>query len=196
MTTLELPKQPPTLTDGAVSLTEMSEADVDQLVLNCQDPTAIRWTTVPVPYDADSARWYLLEHAPAAWSEGTALNWAVHDADGRLLGTIELSRIRATAADIGLNFGPHARGTGAAQAACRVLMDYAFNTLGFTHLHWIAIDGNWASVKLAWKLGFSQPVFVPGFLEQRGQIVDCWMGTVRARDPKEPAYEWRAPASS
>lgn len=192
----DLPQQAPTFTDGVVTLTEMSEADVDQLVLNCQDPTAVRWTTVPNPYDADMARWYLLEHAPQAWRDGTALNWAVHDADGRLLGTIELSRIRAGAADIGLNFGPHARGTGATLAACRLLMDYAFTTLGFTHLHWIAIDGNWASVKLSWKLGFGEPVFIPGYLEQRGEIRDCWVASIRATDSREPAYAWRDPASS
>lgn len=195
MTALDLPQQPPTLTDGFVSLTAMSEADVDQLVANCQDPVAVRWTTVPTPYDADGARWYLLEHAPQGWEDGSALNWAVHDAEGRLLGTVELSRIRATAADIGLNFGPHARGTGAAQAACRLLMHHAFDTWGFTHLHWIAIDGNWASVKLAWKLGFSEPVFVPGFLEQRGEVRDCWLASIRATDSREPTGEWRIPAS-
>ncbi|MDO5618758.1 GNAT family N-acetyltransferase [Kocuria sp.] len=191
-----LPQQPPTLTDGFVTLTEMSEADVDQLVLNCQDPVAVQWTTVPVPYTDSGARWYLLEHAPQAWRDGTALNWAVHDSDERLLGTIELSRIRAGAADIGLNFGPHARGTGAAEAACRLLMDYAFNTLGFTHLHWVAFDGNWASVKLSWKLGFGKPVFIPGYLEQRGEIRDCWMASIRATDSQGAAYEWAVPASS
>ncbi|NKE09730.1 MULTISPECIES: GNAT family N-acetyltransferase [Kocuria] len=192
----DLPQQPPTLTDGVVTLTQMSESDVEQLVVNCQDPAAVRWTTVPDPYDADAARWYLLEHAPEAWRAGTAFNWAVHDTDGHLLGTVELGRIRGTSADIGLNFGPHARGTGAALAACRLLMDYAFTTLGFTHLHWIAFDGNWASVKLSWKLGFGQPVFIPGYLEQRGEIRDCWLATIRATDSRELAYEWRVPASS
>lgn len=191
-----LPQQPPTLSDGFVTLTEMSESDVDQLVINCQDPTAVRWTTVPTPYDADAARWYLLEHVPQAWREGTALNWAVHDSAGDLLGTIELCRIRAGAADLGLNFGPHARGTGAAKAACDLLIDYAFNTLGFTHLHWIAFDGNVASLKLAWKLGFREPVFIPGYMEQRGEIRDCWLASLRCTDSREPADEWRAPASS
>lgn len=123
MSAVDLPTQPPTLTDGTVTLTEMSMADAEQLVINCQDPATVRWTTVPTGYDLETARWYLTEFAPAGWRDGTSLNWAVHDQAGALLGTIELAHIRATAADIGLNFGPHARGTGAAQAACRLLMD-------------------------------------------------------------------------
>ncbi|NHU85148.1 GNAT family N-acetyltransferase [Kocuria sp. JC486] len=196
MNALQLPTEPPTLSDEKVTLAALSEADVDQLVLNCTDPTAVKWTTVPTPYTEQDARGYILEYVPKAWQEGSALNWAVHDHDGQLLGTIELARVRASAADIGLNFGPHARGTGAAVAACRLLIDYAFDELGLTHLHWIAFDGNWASVKLSWKVGFQEPVFIPGFLEQRGELWDCWHATLLASSPRTAERDWRVPTSS
>lgn len=190
---LRIPERPPTLTDGVVTLAQFSVDDLDQLVLNCQDPVTVQWTTVPVPYTAEDARWYALEYAPAAWADRTALVWAVRGVEGRLLGTIELARVRGTTADIGINFGPHARGTGAAEAAARILVRYAFNELGFTHLHWVAFDGNWASVKLAWKLGFGAPVFIGGLHEQRGHSVDCWVSTRRCGDSAEPAYQWCVP---
>ncbi|MDO4254964.1 MAG: GNAT family N-acetyltransferase [Kocuria sp.] len=196
MTIAHLPQHPPTLTDGTVTLTAMTESDVDQLVRNCQDPVAVRWTTVPVHYTVDSARWYVHEYVADGWRQGTALNWAVHDPQGFLLGTLGLERLRATVADIGLNFGPDARGTGAAQAACRLLMEYAFTELGMTHLHWVAFDGNWASVKLSWKLGFGAPVFIPGFMEQRGEVVDCWVATARPTNSGRPVYPWQLPGSS
>lgn len=186
----------PELTDGALRLRELRAADAEALTANCQDPEAVRWTTVPEPYGVESALWYIQDHVPSALAEGSAINWGVENPQGRFLGTIELCRFRATAADIGLNFGPHARGAGAAEAAARLVMDHAFGTMGLTHLHWLAFDGNWASRKLAWKLGFARPVFVPGYLEQRGEIRDVWLASITADDERRPAFAWDGPAST
>lgn len=185
----------PELTDGALRLRAITMADAEALTANCQDPAAIRWTTVPEPYDLEDARWYIEQHVPSALQAGTAINWGAEDPQGRYLGNLELCRFRATAADIGLNFGPRARGTGAAEAACRLVIDHAFGPLGLSHLHWIAFDGNWASRKLAWKLGFGAPVFVPGYLEQRGQIRDVWLATLSSADSRRPAHPWNGPAA-
>ncbi|WP_144794119.1 GNAT family N-acetyltransferase [Kocuria palustris] len=185
----------PTLGDGALTLRELRAADAEALTANCQDPEAVRWTTVPEPYGVESALWYIQQHVPGALRAGEAVNWAVEDPQGRFLGTIELCRLRAGAADIGLNFGPHARGTGAAEGACRLVIDHAFGPMGLTHLHWQAFDGNWASRKLAWKLGFSDPVLVRGFMEQRGQLRDTWIATLAADAPRSPSQPWTGPGA-
>ena len=184
----------PRLTDEALTLRELTPADAEALTANCQDPTAVRWTTVPEPYGVESALWYIREYVPGALKAGSAINWAAEDPQGRFLGTIELCRLRAGAADIGLNFGPHARGTGAAEAACRLVIDHAFGQMGLTHLHWLAFDGNWASRKLAWKLGFSTPVLVRGYMEQRGQLRDTWIATLTDADDRSPSEPWGGPA--
>lgn len=184
----------PRLTDGALTLRELTPADAEALTANCQDPVAVRWATVPEPYGVESALWYIREYVPGALKAGSAINWAAEDPQGRFLGTIELCRLRAGAADIGLNFGPHARGTGAAEAACRLVIDHAFGQMGLTHLHWLAFDGNWASRKLAWKLGFSTPVLVRGYMEQRGQLRDTWIATLTAADDRSPSEPWDGPA--
>lgn len=185
----------PELTDGTLRLRAIAPADAQALTANCQDPAAVRWTTVPQPYGLEEARWYIEQHVPSELEAGSAVNWGAEDLQGRYLGNLELCRFRATAADIGLNFGPGARGTGAAEAACRLVIEHAFGEMGLSHLHWIAFDGNWASRKLAWKLGFAAPVFVPGYMEQRGEIRDVWLATLSRTDSRRPEHPWDGPAA-
>ena len=184
----------PVLTDGTVVLRRLEERDVPQLARNCADPAAAEFTTVPLGYTEADARWYVEEFVPAAWRAGREYNWAVADArTDRLHGTVGLNALRGTTADIGLNFGPHARGTGAAEAACRLLLEHAFGALGLTYAYWMAKVPNWASRKLAWRLGFRSPVRIDGFMEQRGASVDAWILTLGAEDPRSPQAPWDGP---
>jgi RimJ/RimL family protein N-acetyltransferase len=186
----------PVLTDGTVVLRRLEERDVPQLARNCADPAAAEFTTVPLGYTEADARWYVEEFVPAAWRAGREYNWAVADSrTDRLHGTVGLNALRGTTADIGLNFGPHARGTGAAEAACRLLLEHAFGTLGLTYAYWMAKVPNWASRKLAWRLGFRSPVRIDGFMEQRGASVDAWILTLGAEDPRSPQAPWDGPPS-
>ena len=52
----------PPLTDGRVTLRAWHAADVPAIVAMCRDPEVIRFTSVPVPYDADDARLWLDLH--------------------------------------------------------------------------------------------------------------------------------------
>jgi RimJ/RimL family protein N-acetyltransferase len=184
----------PVLTDGSVVLRRLEPRDVPQLALNCADPVAAEYTTVPLDYTEDDARWYVEQFVPEAWRAGQEHNWAVADAaTDRLLGTVGLNALRGTTADVGLNFGPHARGTGAAEAACRLLLDHAFAARGLTYAYWMAKVPNWASRKLAWRLGFRSPVRIDGFMAQRGASVDAWLLTLAAGDPRAPQAAWDGP---
>ncbi|MFI7484227.1 GNAT family N-acetyltransferase [Kocuria sp. M1R5S2] len=186
----------PVLTDGTVTLRRLESRDVPQLARNCADPVSARFTTVPLGYTEDDARWYVEEFVPDAWRSGREYNWAAVDAaTDRLLGTVGLNALRGTTADVGLNFGPHARGTGAAEAACRLLLEHAFDRLGLTYAYWMVKVPNWASRKLAWRLGFHSPVRIDGFMEQRGASVDAWILTLGAGDPPFPRSPWDGPSS-
>ena len=192
---LELEPMVPVLADGTVTLRALKGADLDSLVANCQDPEAVRWTTVPLNYTAADARTFIFDAVPARWKDGTEQNFAVADArtDG-LLGSIGLHAFRAGVAEVGINMGPHSRGTGAGERACRLLLDYAFEQLNLRYLYWRAVVPNWASRKLAWKLGFRFDAELRGFLDDRGTAADAWILSLAHDDVRAPAAPWDGPA--
>ena len=52
---------------------------------------------------------------------------------------------------------------------------------------WWAHAGNWASRKLAWRLGFSFDGTVRQWLPQRGELRDGWVGTLLRGEPASRA---------
>ncbi|HEV7168205.1 MAG TPA: GNAT family protein [Micrococcaceae bacterium] len=192
---LDLEPVVPVLSDGTVTLRALKGQDLEQLVANCQDPDAVRWTTVPLKYTAEDARTFIFDAVPGWWKDGTQQNFAVADArTDTLLGSIGLHAFRAGVAEVGINMGPHSRGTGAAERACRLLLDYAFGQLNLRYLYWRAVVPNWASRKLAWKLGFRFDAELRGFLDDRGTAADAWILSLAHGDVGAPAAPWDGPA--
>lgn len=184
----------PVLSDGTVMLRRLGEQDVAVLTANCQDPAAVRWTSVPEGYTEQDARDYIFTHVPAAWANGEQQNFAVARAeDDQLLGTIGLQRFQPGSAEIGINMGPESRGSGAAERAARLLIGYAFDQLNLQYLYWRAGVSNWASRKLAWKLGFRHEATIRGYFVQRGVPTDAWIMTLAAGDPGSPCGPWTGP---
>lgn len=184
----------PVLSDGKVTLRALSDKDAPALVKNCLDPAAIRWTSVPLNYDLSHADFFINTVVPEGWESRNVLGFAVVDAaTDSLLGTIDLQCKTPGTAGIGINMGPTARGTGASESACRLLIDYAYNQLNLSYLHWHALDQNWASRKLAWKLGFTFEGSIRGGISDRGTPHDVWILTRAASDSPEPKGEWAGP---
>lgn len=187
----------PALTDGVVSLRKLEARDAEQLRENCLDSEAVRWTTVPLNYSAEDAEKFIGEICPQGWANGSTHTFAIADAlDDRLLGTIDLHSFRAATADVGINLGPAARGSGAALRAVELLLDYAFNGLNLSYLYWHAYVPNWGSRKLAWKAGFQFDAQLPGFADVRGVSSDAWLLSLasadqdRARRAREMGEVW------
>jgi len=192
---LELEPVVPVLSDGTVTLRALKGQDLEQLVANCLDPDAVRWTTVPLNYTLEDARTFIFDAVPAWWKDGSQQNFAVADArTDALLGSIGLHAFRAGVAEVGINMGPQSRGTGAAERACRLLLDYAFGQLNLRYLYWRAVVPNWASRKLAWKLGFRFDAELRGFLDDRGNAADAWIMSLAHDDVRSPAAPWDGPA--
>ncbi|WP_146238923.1 GNAT family N-acetyltransferase [Arthrobacter livingstonensis] len=186
----------PQLSDGNVVLRALREHDADQLVINCSSLEAIRWTTVPLGYTREHANHFINTITPDGWRTGDTLTFAVADpATDTLLGTVDLQCKHPGAAAVGINFGEHARGTGAAEKAVRLLADYAFNQLNLSYLHWSAMVPNWGSRKLAWKLGFAFEGQVRGAFNDRGTPADRWILTLAATDPRAPQAPWDGPGA-
>ena len=191
---MRFPDDVPNLTDGVVTLRAHHEGDVPALLEQATDPLMVAWTTVPVPSSEDSSRTFATEIIPAGWARGTGWAFAVEavDDDGvaRFCGTVELRPEGDRRAEIAYGAHPWARGRGLMERACRLLLDWGFTTQRLETVIWWANRGNWASRRLAWRLGFSCDGTVRHWLPQRGELLDAWVGVLLHGDPRSPATPW------
>jgi RimJ/RimL family protein N-acetyltransferase len=179
----------PTLTDGVVTLRAHREDDVPGVFEQCQDPATQQWTTVPVPYTLDNARTFVSAVMPAGWADGSTWGFAV-EVDGRFGGTVELRDEGHGRAEIAFGSHPRMRGTGAMERACRLLIDWGLRDRRAQVIVWRANRGNWASRKLAWRLGFTFEGAIRAALPHRGELRDAWVGTLLCQDDREPKGRW------
>ena len=192
------PDAVPTLVDPAtgVVLRAHSEADVARVVEQCRDPEAQRWTTIPVPEggygeaDAHAHRAVVAE----GWRTGSQLTWVVEDPawPGRYAGSIDLRVQGAGLAEVGYVLHPDARGRHLMDGALRLVRDHAFDVLGLQALRWRAAVGNWPSRRVAARAGWPCEGRVRRLLPHRGELVDGWVGTLLATDPRVP-QPWFVP---
>ena len=76
------------------------------------------------------------------------------------------------------------------ERALRLLLDWGFAERDLHTVVWLAERGNWASRRLAWKLGFSFDGTVRGWLPLRGELVDAWTGTLLRGEKMAPRSPW------
>ena len=191
---MAFPDDVPTLSDGVVTLRAHHEDDVPALLEQAQDPLMVAWTTVPVPSSEETARDFATKIIPAAWDSGTSWMFAVEavDDDGvaRFCGTVELRDEGDRRAELAYGAHPWARGRGVMERACRLLLEWGFTRHRLESVIWWAHQGNWASRKLAWRLGFSVDGPVRRWLPQRGALLDAWVGVLLAGDERRPRSPW------
>lgn len=191
---MRFPDDVPTLTDGTVSLRAHRAEDVPGVLEQCLDPVSQQWTTVPVPYALDDARRFVTGIVPSGWGSGTSWAFAVEatDDDGtpRFCGTVELRDEGERRAELAYGAHPWARGSGIMERALRLLLDWGFTERRLETVIWWANEGNWASRKLAWRLGFSVDGTVRRWLPQRGELLDAWVGVLLAGDERQPRHPW------
>jgi RimJ/RimL family protein N-acetyltransferase len=191
------PAMVPELTDGVVRLRALAESDVEALLEQAVDPEMVAWTTVPVPSSLDSSRVFATELVPDGWESGRSWLFAVeaHDpeqpeAGARFCGSVELRPHGSGRAEIAYGAHPWARGRGLLERACRLLLEWGFEQRRLRTVIWWAHRGNFASRKLAWRLGFAVDGTVPQWLEQRGELRDAWVGHLLAGDARQPRHAW------
>jgi RimJ/RimL family protein N-acetyltransferase len=191
---VRFPDQVPTLTDGVVSLRAHRPGDAAGCWEQCQDPLSQAWTTIPVPYSTEDARTFVEHTVPQGWRDGTDWAFAVETLDDlglpRYAGTVSLRDRGEARAEVA--YGSHAwvRGRGVLQRALNLLLDWGFEQQGVVTVVWWANQGNWASRKLAWRLGFSFGGTVRQWLPQRGQLHDAWVGELLSDDERLPRNPW------
>ena len=195
---MKFPDDVPVLSDGVVTLRAHRADDIDALIEQCTDPDSIRWTTIPVPYERSDAERFVFERVPQGWHDETSYGWAIEAPDDagrpRLAGNLDLRRPAGTTDGIGFLLHPWARGRGFTTRAVRLAVEWGFADLGMTVVHWSAYVGNWASRRVAWACGFTMEGTVRQLLSQRGELRDCWVGSLRPADSGKPVTRWLEPA--
>lgn len=183
------PVPAPLLTDRVVTLRAHLPEDVTGVWEQCQDPLSQEWTGVPVPFTRDDAERFVHEICPAGWRSGTEWAFAV-EAEGRFAGTVSLRTEGAGRAEIAYGAHPWARGTGHLERAVRLLLDYGFAQQNLTTVIWWARQGNWASRRLAWRVGIQVEGTLRRWVTQRGESYPTWVGTLLREDAREPLSPW------
>lgn len=179
----------PTLTDGVVRLRAHQDSDIDRCVEQSLDPLSIEWTTVPTPYTRDDAATFVRHVMPGGWQAQAEWGFAV-EYEGRYGGTVSLRNRGQGRAEIAFGAHPDVRGRGVMARALRLLLGWGFEELQLITVIWCANRGNWASRRLAWRIGFSQDGTLRGWLDHRGAAVDAWTGTLRRTDEMAARSRW------
>ncbi|WP_432888353.1 GNAT family N-acetyltransferase [Kribbella sp. CA-245084] len=186
---MRFPEDVPVLTDGVVTLRAHTVDDVEPAYLMCQDPVMQEWTTIPVPYLHEHAVSFLTELVPNGWRTNTMWAWAI-EYDGRYAGTIDLGDGEGGVGEVGFALSPDVRGNGVMTRALKLAVRYAFDGLGWDRVIWRAFVGNYASRRVAWKVGFRELVRVQGGGRTRGTRKNEWVATLGRDDDLEPQGNW------
>jgi RimJ/RimL family protein N-acetyltransferase len=175
--------EPTEISAGRLHLRPWTSYDEPALVELFSDPESVRWTPAPVPFTSEDARRRLLEGYPQMWESGTGAVWAVCDATtGEVMGWAAVFEIADGAGEIGWGVSPGARGKGVASDAVPAVARWAFEALGLRRLEAVIIAGNWTSVSVAQKCGFTLEGVRRRGGVQRGAVVDVWVASLLAED--------------
>lgn len=194
MASMSFPGCVPRLTDGVVTLRAHTEDDVEALYEQATDSVMLRWTTVPDPSTREDAKEFATQIIPAGWREDREWAFAVEapgeDGSPRFVGTVSLRNEGHRRAEVAYGAHPWARGSGYVVRALELLLDWGFRERDLRTVIWWANKGNWASRKVAWRLGFSFDGTVRQWMTQRGELRDGWVGALTSDDERLPRAPW------
>ena len=168
-------------------------ADVDAIFLACQDAELQRRVPVPVPYERESAEFYVRELADGGWDRGTHCTWAVR-VDGEFAVIASLDGIADGCAECGFWMVPAFRGRGFVTEAMTAVLSFGFaphpDGLSLERVGWSAFAGNLASARVAQKVGFRfEGSRRKGWVGRVGRE-DLWLAGVLSGDDRSEATAW------
>lgn len=181
-----MPFEIPVLWDGPLTLRPHRSSDTAAVFARSVDPLTRRWTTIPLEYTQAMAEEYV---AAISVPQEDAVSWAL-EADGGYAGSLDLRFQGANSGNLGFVTAPAHRGRGLMSRAVALAVAYAFDDLGWDVLTWTANAGNTGSYKTVWRSGFPPPIAVPHLLAHRGKMVEGWISSLAAADPRRPAGAW------
>lgn len=155
-----------TISDGVVALREWAIEDAPQMRRIFLDPEMYRWTDA-VP---DEPLTEFEEAIRRNWrrrERGDRIALAICDAEGAIVGAIDLMMGEFERGEIGYAVGAWARGNGYAARAVKLLSSWAFETAGVARLELPIPVGNARSRAVAERAGFRFEGILRGYLHLR-----------------------------
>lgn len=168
--------QPVEISAGRLHLRPWTAYDEKALLTLFQDAETARWTPVPVPFTEDEGRRRLHELFPGMWESGHGAPFAFLDSvTGEVLGWVAVFDVADGRGEIGWAALPAARGGGATTEAVATLSRWAFAAFDDLEVLQATIAvGNWASLAVAQKCGFTVEGVRRRAMPQRGRRLDAW----------------------
>ena len=152
---------------GVVTLRRLEASDAEWIFEACQDADIQRWTLVPRPYLRENAESFVREGV------GELSTWAiVDDDDARPIGMISIHAINDGVASIGYWVAPWGRGSGAASAAVRRVVEMA-RAMGARAVTADVAEANVASRRTVERCGFTVASIEPLVCRDNGVAVDA-----------------------
>ncbi len=190
------PDDVPVLSDGQVTLRAHRQDDLDGIVEQCNDPDMQLFTAIPVPYSREDAKGFLAGRKEP-WENDEVWAFAIEAVGGagasRFAGSINVRNSGSGWGEIGFGAHPGVCGRGVMTTAVRLITDWAFKDQGLKAISWEAYEGNAASLKVAWKNGFTFEGTTRARLSRRGEPMNAWRASLLATDSREPKTRWLDP---
>jgi RimJ/RimL family protein N-acetyltransferase len=183
--------RPVDLTTSRLVLDQPRLEDADRITEYCNDETFERFMATPWPYELKDAVAFVQIFVHSGWAEAKDFNWAMRR-DGEFLGMLGVRKLGDGVGNIGYWLGAPHRGHGYAPEAVDAVLDWVFGAdVGVERVHWEAVVGNTASLRIARSRGFrytgeeTKPVPARG-----GREETVWTAELARGARREPRGGW------
>ncbi len=161
-----------------IHLTEIRRTDVDALVEYLNDREIYdRTSRIPFPYTAaDAEEWFRISDEMAVVA-GQAVNWAIRNTEGKLVGGIGLEGVipgKSHRAEIGYWLATPLRGRGIMTAVAWAVCQHGFDNLALSKITALVFPGNVASARVLEKCGFEYEGYLKSHFQKEGVLIDAW----------------------
>lgn len=133
-----------------------------------------RDTTIPLPWDYDSVRWWIGYITDAATRKPMPELHFVIEIDGRLAGSIGIINIDGHKAEIGYWLKEEHAGSGIMTKVVELISNHAFKKMNLKRLFAPVITHNKGSARVLEKNGFEKEGTLRKYYLKHGKLVDAY----------------------
>ena len=178
---LSFPDAVPDLVGEGLHLRELTESDIPAWFERATDAESADLAGDPIPESIEAGtRW--LEGHRERFRQRAAIRWAiVPSGSSASVGTVGLTLVsnEERRADLGIVVGRRFWGQSVGTTAARLVVGYAFSSLGLAEIRAEVLQRNAASIRLLTKLGFGPMPRVPDEPQVGGESEACSLYVLR-----------------
>lgn len=161
------------ITSDTFKLRPFRLEDAEEFFLGINTQTIARDTTIPLPWDFDSIKWWIgFINDAALRFPITELHFVI-EVDGRLAGSIGIINIDVHKAEIGYWLKDEYAGKGIMTTAVALVTDHALQKMNLKRLFAPVLTHNKASAKVLKKNGFIMEGTLRNFYLKDGKYIDA-----------------------